>query len=342
MSNTNIGILGTGVYIPKAMMTAREIAEATGGVWQESAVKEKLGLIHKPIPEDEDGTQAMGVMAARDAIENTGLDPMEIDLVISIGEEWKEYPLTTTGIYIQEQVGAHNAWALDMQQRCCTCVAAMKIAKDIMIADEGISTVLIAGGYRNGDLVDYKDPTSSMFFNLSAGGGAIILKKNLNRNILLGTHLMSDGSLARDAGVEIGGTANPITNENLDMAYKSLKILDPDHMKGRLNEISMSNWLYCIEQAFEKSGVAMEALDYLAVLHFKRSMHQHLLKALSLKEENTIYLEEYGHMGQIDQILSLHLGLQQGKVKDGSIVSMIAAGIGYAWAANVIQWGERR
>ena len=43
-----------------------------------------------------------------------------------------------------------------------------------------------------------------------AGGGAILLKKNYNRNLLLGSHIMSDGSLARTAGVEIGGTAKPI------------------------------------------------------------------------------------------------------------------------------------
>ena len=59
----------------------------------------------------------------------------------------------------------------------------------------------------------------------------------------------------------------------------------------------------------------------------------------SLTEEQSIYLENYGHIGQIDQILSLELALKEGKVKAGSTVCMIAAGIGYTWAANVIQWG---
>jgi 3-oxoacyl-[acyl-carrier-protein] synthase-3 len=88
-------------------------------------------------------------------------------------------PLTTSGIYIQEQIGAKNAWAIDLQQRCGTTVAAMKIAKDMMLSDPEINTVLIAGGYRNGDLIDYTDPSVSFMYNLSAGGGAIILKKNL-------------------------------------------------------------------------------------------------------------------------------------------------------------------
>ena len=72
----------------------------------------------------------------------------------------------------------------------------------------------------------------------------------------------------------------------------------------------------------------------------KRSGHMGMLHDLGLSEDNSIYLEDYGHIGQIDQILSLHLALEQGKVKDGDIICMIAAGIGYVWSANVIRWGK--
>ena len=65
-----------------------------------------------------------------------------------------------------------------------------------------------------------------------------------------------------------------------------------------------------------------------------------MLADLGLTEDQSIYLEDYGHIGQIDQILSLELALKEGKVKDGSTVCMIAAGIGYTWAANIIKWGE--
>lgn len=335
----NVGIVGTGIYIPEPRMTAKEIAEATKGNWTEEAVINKLGIVQKPIPGPDDGTQEMGVRAGLDCLKNTGVDPKEIDLILCIGEEWKEYPLTTSGIYIQEKIGATNAWSIDVQQRCCTCVAAMKIAKDMMIADDEINTVMVVGGYRNGDFVDYTDKAMSMMYNLSAGGGAIILKKNYNRNLLLGTHIVTDGSMARDAGVEIGGIVNPITAENLHEAYKSLRIMNEKHMKDRLNEVSMPNWLYCIDKSLEKSGMTRKDLGYLAVLHFKYSQHKAMLELLGLTEDQSIYLKDYGHMGQIDQILSLHLALEQGKVKDGTVIAMIAAGIGYAWAANIIKWG---
>ncbi|MFH5836151.1 3-oxoacyl-ACP synthase [Proteiniclasticum sp. C24MP] len=336
----NVGIVGTGIYIPETYITGEEIAEKTGGVWAKEAVVEKLGIRKKPVPGEKDGTQEMGALAALDALKRTGVDPLDIDVILCVGEEWKEYPLTTSALYIQDRIGAVNAWGIDLANRCCTTVSTMKIAKDMLMADDSIDTILIVGGYRNGDFVDYTDKNMSMMYNLGAGGGAIILKKNHGRNLLLGSHIIADGSLARTAGVEIGGTCNPITPENTEEAYKSLRLMDAKKMKDRLNEVSMPNWYKCIDESLRKSDLERKDIDFLAILHMKRSGHLAMLSELGMKEDQSIYLEDYGHIGQIDQILSLHLALEEGKVKDGSVVSMVAAGIGYVWAANVIKWGE--
>ena len=340
MKDVNVGIVGVGTYLPGKIMTAKEISDATNGIWSEDAVRNKLGINQKYVPGDDDGTQEMGVRAAKACLENTGVDPKEIDVILCIGEEWKEYPLTTSAIYIQDQIGAVNAWGIDVQNRCCTCVAAMEIAKDMLIADDEINTIMVVGGYRNGDFVDYADKDMSMMFNLGAGAGAIILKKNYGKNLLLGSKIMSDGSISRTAGVEIGGIANPITHENLEESRKSLRLMDAKKMKDRLNAVSMPNWYHCIDEACRKAGLTRSDISYLDVLHMKRSGHYAMLAELGLKEDQSIYLENYGHVGQIDQILSLELALKEGKVKDGDIVCMIAAGIGYAWAANIIRWGK--
>ena len=335
----NVGIVGTGVYLPKKIMTSAEIAAATGGIWSEDAVRSKLGIHQKYIAGPDEGTQEMGALAALKCLEKTGVDPKEIDLILCMGEEWKEYPLTTSALYIQDRIGAVNAWGIDVQNRCCTCVSAMKIARDMMVADDEINPVLIAGGYRNGDFVDYTDKDMSMMFNLSCGGGAILLKKNYGKNLLLGSKIIADGSLARTAGVEIGGIANPFTPENVEEGYRSLRLLDAKKMKDRLNVVSMPNWYRCIDESLQQAGLERKDIDYLDILHIKRSGHNGMLADLGLTEENTIYLEDYGHIGQVDQILSLELALEQGKVKPGSVVCMIAAGIGYVWSANVIRWG---
>lgn len=337
---THVGIAGIGLYLPEEVRTAKEIAEATKGVWSEEAVKEKLGINKVFVANDDEGTQEMGAQAALNLIEEENINPLDIDVILCFGEEWKEYPLTTSAIYIQDRIGAKNAWGIDVQNRCCTTVTALKMAKDMLIADESIDTILIAGGYRNGDLVDYSDTTNSMLFNLSAGGGALLLKKDHHENELLGSHIISDGSLSRTAGVKYGGTAKPITKENLEEAKQSLTLLEPNKMKQRLNEVSMNNWMTCIDRSLEKSGYTQADIDYLNILHMKRSGHYAMLENMNLSEEQSIYLEDYGHLGQIDQILSLKLGLEQGKIKEGTVVCSIAAGIGYVWAADIIKWGK--
>jgi len=336
----SVGILGTGIYIPNERMSAKEISEATQGVWTEEAVIQKLGIRQKAIPGAADGTQEMGVKAALDAIHNTGIDPKTIDCILCVGEEWKEYPLTTSALYIQDKIGAVNAWGIDLANRCCTTVSAMKIATDMLIADPEIHIIMIVGGYRNGDFIDYTDKNMSMMYNLGAGAGAIILQKDLQKNLLLGSHIIADGSLSRTAGVEIGGIAQPITCENLDTSRKSLRLMDPIKMKDRLNEVSMKNWVRCIDKSLEKANLTQNDIGYLAILHIKRSGHESMLQDLNLTPDQTIYLEDYGHIGQIDQILSLHLALKAGKVKSGTVVCMLAAGIGYVWAANIIKWGD--
>lgn len=341
MQKNNVGIVGTGIYLPKGRMTANEIAQATKGTWSEIAVIDKLGIRQKTIPGNlpQDGTQEMGALAALDALKNTGINPLDIDVILSVTEEWKEYPLTTSALYIQDRIGATNAWGIDVQNRCCTTVSAMKMAKDMLIADDEVHIVMVVGGYRNGDFIDYTDKDMSMMYNLGAGGGAIILKKNHNKNLLLGSHMIGDGSLSRTAGVQIGGLCNPIRPENLEEAKTSLRLMDPVKMKNRLNEVSIPNWFKCIDEALRKSNLKREDIGYLDILHIKRSGHDGMVKELGLSPDQTIYLEDYGHIGQIDQILSLHLALEQGKVKDGTVVCMLAAGIGYVWAANIIRWG---
>ncbi len=341
-----VGILGYGLYLPEHAMSAAELAAATGGRWSEAAVREKLGIIRKTVPGPDDGTQEMGARAAHDALARTGIDPMEIDLVLCVGEEWKEYPLTTSATYIQASIGARRAWGIDIQQRCNTTVAAIKIAKDMMLSDPDIATTLIVGGYRNGELIDYTDPDVSFMYDLATGAGALLLRRGLGRNLVLGSHIITDGSFARDTGVYYGGTEHPIEAlPEAELAQlraagnRSLRVFDAEHMKTGLNEVSMRNWLACIDRALAKSDATREDIDYLNVLHFKRSMHASMLETLGLAPEQTVYLENYGHLGQVDFMISLHEGLKQGKLKDGDLMVAIAAGIGYVWGAVAIRWG---
>ena len=333
-----VGILSTGIYLPDTYMTAGEIAEQTDIPLD--VVAEKFGIKQKPIPGPEDHCVAMAIKAAQRAIEKAHLDPKEIDLVIWAGDEYKEYYIWTASIKLQHEIGAERAWAFDISLRCGTMIMAMKVAKDMMIANEQIKTVLIGSGYRNGDWIDYTNPRVSFMYNLGAGGAAIILQKDLGKNSLLEAAAVTDGSLSECVIIPAGGTKEPITAEALAHKRNYLDVFHADFMKERLEEVSIPNFIGVVKEAVEKSGYSVADIDYLAILHMKYSAHKFMLNQLGLREDQSIYLSNYGHIGQNDQILSLELAIEQGKVKDGDLVVFVSAGIGYAWNALAIKWGS--
>ncbi|MCA1056426.1 3-oxoacyl-ACP synthase [Rossellomorea aquimaris] len=333
-----VGILSTGIYLPENVVSGFEIAEKAG--LPQEVVENKMGIRKKTIPGPDDHTCAMGIHAAREAIDKAGVNPKDIDVVIYVGEEYKEYPLWTAAIKLQEEIGAYRAWAFDASLRCGTTIMAMKLAKSLIETDPEIKTVLLAGGYRNSDFINYKNESTRFMFNLAAGGGALILQEGLKKNLLLETSLVTDGSFSEDVIVPVGGTVEPLTALSLNEGRYYLDVPDPEGMKKRLEQKSMDHFLKVIRESLYKSGYEERDIDYLAILHMKRSAHQYVLTQLGLEEEKSIYLEDYGHIGQFDQILSLELAEKAGKLKEGDVVVFVSAGIGYAWGASTIIWGE--
>jgi 3-oxoacyl-[acyl-carrier-protein] synthase-3 len=305
-------------------------------------IRTKLGWHQKNVPGPGDGTVAMGLKAARKALYSSRLAAAQIDLVIWSGEEVKEYRNWPVGPKIQKELGLTKAWSFDIQQRCGTTLVAFKLARDMICADERINNVLIVSGYRNSDLIHYPNPRVRWMYYLAAGGAACVVQRDCSRNEILESHFISDGSFAWDVYVPQGGSAEPMTSEGLKAGKQYLDVLDPVGMKERLERLSLSNWLVCIDKALAKSGYTRSDIDYLATLLIKRSAHDYLMAQLGLAAEQSRFLAEFGHHGQNDQLLSLELAVEEGRLKEGDLVLMISAGIGYAWGAVVLRWGSRK
>ncbi len=334
--NITVGIVSAGVYIPQTFITAADIAQLSG--IPEDVIEHKMGIRRKPIPGPNDHTNAMALWAAQDAFAQTSIRPEEVDLVLCTTEEWKEYPLWTAGIKLAYDLGARRAWAIDVQMRCATTMATLKLAKAMMLSDPDINTVLIAGGYRNGDFLDYSNLRSRSAFGLSAGGGALLLQKDYPHHHLLESAVMVDGSFSLDVIIPAGGTIEPITAEAIAARRNKIDVPDPEGMKTRLDKLSMKNFLAVIDKGLVQSGLNRQDIGYLNILHMKPSAHQFVLHELGLREDQSYYLGDYGHIGQHDQALSIKKGLESGRLREGMVMVMVAAGIGYAWSASVVKW----
>ncbi len=317
------------VWIPKEYESAETIAHKSG--IPVKVIKEKMGITKKCISEKDVQTSTMAINAAKELMRD--IEPETIDLIIWTGSEYKDHPVWSAGIYVQEQLGLHNAWAFDLSSRCSSNVVAIKVAKSMMESDPGLNRVLLCGGHKTSHLVNYKDETSKFLYNLSDGGCAILLERS-EENPILESEVITDGSFSKDVIIKAGGTELPWSN-NKDDYY--LTCPDITGMRMRLAQKSVNNFLKVIKEAATKS-FPNKPIDYLALLHMKKSAHDALLEQLELNADQSIYLSDYGHFGAPDQILSL--GLAEKDLKPGSHVVLASAGIGYTWSALSMRWDK--
>jgi 3-oxoacyl-[acyl-carrier-protein] synthase-3 len=341
-----MGIVAAGMYLPERVMTAADIAAKSG--LPEWVVRDKLGIERKHVPEPDVHPNMMAARAAQSCLDRANLPASEIDVVLCTTEEWKEYALWTAGIDLAHEIGAFNAWAIDVHMRCATTIAALKMARSLMRDDDSIQTVLIAGGYAVADFIDYSNLGTSFMFNIGAGAGALLVRRDWPENRVLGTHLISDGSMSRHVVVPASGTVEHPTDEAVEQGRFKFDLLQPEAMKSRLAAVSIENWMRCVDEALRKSGVkpdgsayTREDLDYLNMLLVKPSAHRQILELLGIDDGKSCYLGRIGHIGEQDAIISMIEGERSGALEEGDLMVILGAGIGYVWGAGIVQWGPQ-
>ena len=341
---TEMGIVSTGTWFPETYVTAAEIAEQSG--LPEWVVREKLGIERKFVADPSVHPNEMAVNAARRAIDRAGIDPLEIDVVLSTTEEWREYLLWTTAIDIAHEIGAKNAWGLDIHARCVTTIAALKLARSLMADDPNIDTILIGGGYAISHFIDLGDVNTSFLFNIGAGAGAMIVRRDWPENRVRGIHLIADGTMSRHVIVPASGTMQHPTDASVEEGGFKFRLVEPEAMKNRLGEVSIGNWLECVDRALENSGRKPDGksytradIDFFNMSLVKPSAHREMLDRLGLAEEQSVYISDIGHIGEQDAIINIEAGIEQGRLRPGDTMAVIAAGIGYVWGGAIIEWG---
>lgn len=336
----HVGLVGLGSYLPDTYISAADLSASTGV--PEDVIARKFGVKRKPVAGPEDSTAVMGIKAARKALAQAGVEAKDLDLVLWCGAQHKDYPCWLAGLYVANELGASNAWSFDMEAMCGSMMAALDVAKSLMLARDDLDTVLLVSGYRNNDLIDLAEPTTRFMMDIGSGGSACVLRKNAGRNAILGSAFKGDGSLSLDCVVPTLGTrAWPPRQGDLEKAH--FVVADEPAFKAKLGEKTMPNFYWVIDRALELSGgLSRSHIGYLAVLHFKKSAHDAILSELGISDAQTTYLDDCGHVGQNDQLISIELGLASGKIHDGDNLVLVGAGLGFVWAASVVRWGPYR
>jgi len=331
---TEIGIVSYGIYLPQQVETSEEVAQRAGLTPEEVFA---LGIRRKCRPSEEDQPIPMAVKAAKQAFERAGsVRPEEVDLVLWTGEEYKDYIAQTASIRLQEEAGCRNAWAFDLVDQGITTLLGLRVARDMIIGDREINTVLLAGGTRNVDLVDYTNPDTRWLLPTSASGGAVLLQRGYSANLLQETAFLIDPQMADEVYVPGGGTMHPFSPENLATKIMYYQTLHPEIISAYLSR----QFAKRLTEVIRRATGAGKSVDYLAIRHLSPKDRKQVLSELNLSAEKSESLEEVGCHGTNDPLISLDLALKKGTISDGARVVLASAGIGFSYAAAVIQWGK--
>jgi 3-oxoacyl-[acyl-carrier-protein] synthase III len=333
ITEKKIGIVSYGLYSPAEFETAEEVAVRSGLALEEVRA---LGIERKCRPGPDDQPIPMAVRAAKQALERAGeIKPEDVDLVLWTGEEYKDYVAQTAAIRLQEEVGCRRAWAFDLVGQGVTTLLGLRLARDMMRSDPSINTVLLAGGTRNVDLVDYRNPDTRWLLPLSASGGALVLRRDGFRHALEEIVFIVDPEMADEVYVPGGGTEIPFRHDNLDSALMFYNAPHPETVRNYL----AGRWIEALIETAAKALAGRQA-DFLALRHLSPIQRRDVLSRLRIDPEQSPALDQWGCHGTNDVLLALNLGLISGAVREGSRVLMVTAGIGFTYAAAVIRWGE--
>jgi 3-oxoacyl-[acyl-carrier-protein] synthase III len=329
---TRVGLAGTASYLPGRVMTAAEVAAASG--IPEDVIVDKFGLRGKHVAAPDEHVSDLSVSAAGALLQERGVDPATIDVVMYYGSTWKDYAVWQVSPLIAHELGCTRALALEFDNVSHGTPIALRVARDLVRAEEELRTILLVAACRESYLLDYGNERSRFMFNFGDGAVAGLLVRDSGENELLGCHAVTDASLALQVKVPRGGSVH--ANDG----YGYLDVEDPAAMKERLDATSLRNFVAAAEGALERSGARLEDVSYLCGIHTKRSMHAAIVGALGVEPSRAAYLEDTGHMSGVDPLLALDRAARAGELGDGDLVLLLAAGTGYTWAASVVRWGR--
>ncbi len=318
-------IRGVGAYLPKRILTNADMAKIvdTDDAW----ITERTGIKARHIAADDEKTSDLGIAAARQALIRSGIDPVEIDLVIcATATPDRTFP--ATAVRIQSELGVTKGAAFDIQAVCSGFVFAMATADNFLKTGQ-FKRALVIGAETFSRILDWSDRTTCVLFG--DGAGAVVLEAQPQKGAredrgILATTLRSDGRYGDLLYVD-GGPGSTKTVGHLRMNGREV-------FRHAVQKISG-----VIEETLVTTGYAADEID----LYVPHQANARILDGIARKlgvgpEKIMITLSHHGNTSAASIPLALNQAYEEHRLKEGSLVLMEAMGGGFTWGAVLARW----
>jgi 3-oxoacyl-[acyl-carrier-protein] synthase-3 len=318
-------VRGIGSALPRRIMknTDFEGMVETSDEW----IAQRTGIRQRHIAADDETTASLGEAAAREALDNAGLTPDDIDLIV-LATSTPNNTFPATAVEIQQRLGMRHGFAFDMQAVCSGFVYAVTTA-DLYIRGGLAKRVLIIGSETFSRILDWNDRSTCVLFG--DGAGALVVEAQEGAGTIadqgvLAASLRSDGThrekLYVDGGPSTTGTVGHLRMEGREV-FK--------HAVGMITDV--------IEATFSEAGITAEDLDWFVPHQANKRIIDASAKKLGIADAKVVItVDRHGNTSAASVPLALAVAVKDGRIRKGDLVLLEAMGGGFTWGAVLLRW----
>lgn len=307
------GIIGIGRYLPERIVTNKELEQRmdTSDEW----IRTRTGIEERRIASDDIDTSDMGYIAAKRALDDAGISPEQIDLIL-VATVTPDRAFPSVACMLQEKLGAVHAAALDVSAACAGFMYAMVTAKQF-IETNTYKYVLVVGVEKLSKIVDWSDRNTAVLFG--DGAGAVVMGEVSEGRGIVSFELGADGTggkyLYQDDYVVMNGR---------------------EVFKFAVRQMGES----CI-RVLEKAGLTKADVDFLIPHQANIRIMEAARERLELPVDRmSITVNKYGNTSAASIPISLVEEVEAGRIQDDDLIIMVGFGGGLTWGAIALRWGK--
>jgi 3-oxoacyl-[acyl-carrier-protein] synthase III len=318
-----ISITGLGAYVPERVLTNAELSTIvdTSDEW----ITERTGIKERRIAAPEEALTDLALPAARAALAQAGVEPKDIDLLVS-ATVTPDMMFPTSSALLADELGAPDAAAYDLLAGCTGFMYALVQAYGMMAA--GLADrALVVGGDVLSRILDWTDRSTLVLFG--DGAGAVVLERTPQRGFL-GFELGADGG----GGIHLSLPGSG--SRRLEDASANGYV----HMNGReVFKFATRVLVSSAEAVLERCGVSVEDVDVYVPHQANVRILDHAAQKLGIpRERMVVNVDRYGNTSSGSIPLALAEAQRDGRLTKGDLVLMTGMGAGLTWGSALMEW----
>ncbi len=321
-------IRGVGYYVPEEVLTNQyfESYLDTSDEW----ITQRTGIKERRRASSWENTSDLGAKAAERAIKAAGVGRDGIDLIVC-ATATPDMPFPSAACLIGAKLGLKGVPAFDLAAGCTGFVYGLAVASSFVESGR-FRNVLVVGSEILTRIVDPMDRSTCVLFG--DGAGAAVVSPSNGASEILGFKLHADGGYGELLYLPARGTALELTEEVLEKRLHYAKMRGNELFKIAVREMANVSI-----ELLDELGVGKEEVDWLVPHQANIRIISTLAKRLGLPMAKVVVnIQKYGNTSAASIPIALGEALEQGRIKSGDLVLLVAFGAGLTWGAMLIRW----